>query len=70
VVHAAATHGLLVGEASRVLGAARLESLVVTDTVVDVRERCAGLRCPLHVLDSAAVFADGFERWAGARAPA
>jgi ribose-phosphate pyrophosphokinase len=66
-VHAAATHGVLSGDAKRVLGAAPLESLVVTDTVADVRERCSGLRCAVHVLDSAALFAPAVAHWSGER---
>ena len=66
-VHAAATHGLLCGDAVGVLGAAPLKSLVVTDTVADVRERCFGLRCPVHVLDGAALFAPAIARWSRER---
>jgi ribose-phosphate pyrophosphokinase len=66
-VHAAATHGLLCGDAVSVLGAAPLQSLVVTDTVIDVRERCLGLRCRVHVLDSAALFTPAVARWSRER---
>jgi ribose-phosphate pyrophosphokinase len=64
VVHAAATHALLVGNAVALLNDAGLGSLTVMDTVEDVRERCAPLRCPWHVLDAAAVFAAAREQWA------
>jgi ribose-phosphate pyrophosphokinase len=56
-VHCAATHGLFAGDAVTTLGAAPLASLAVTDTVADVAERCAELRCERTVLDSTAVFA-------------
>lgn len=62
-VHGAATHALLVGEAVGALNDARLASLVVMDTVEDVRDRCAGLQCPWTVLDSASVFAAAREQW-------
>lgn len=63
-VHAAATHALLVGDAVAALNDAGLDSLVVMDTVEDARERCAALRFPSHVLDSAAVVAAAREQWA------
>lgn len=62
-IHAAATHGVLTPNAAAVLAEARLESLVVTDSIGDVRVRCEGLHVPLHVLDSAGVFADAIRRW-------
>jgi len=37
------------------------------DTVDDVAERCAGLRCDWHVLDSAAVFARALTEWSAER---
>jgi ribose-phosphate pyrophosphokinase len=67
-VHCAATHGLLVGDAAAVLNAAPLASLVLTDTVEDVAERCAAVTCQWRVLDSAAVFAAAFEQWGAERA--
>lgn len=63
-VHVAATHGLLVGGAAAMLDDAGLASLVLMDTVEDVRERCAALTCTWQVLDAAAVFADAREQWA------
>jgi phosphoribosylpyrophosphate synthetase len=66
-VHCAATHGLLSGDAVETLNAAPLHSLAVMDTVDDVAVRCAGLRCAVHVLDSAEVFARAFTEWAAER---
>jgi ribose-phosphate pyrophosphokinase len=63
-IHAAATHGLLVGSAAEALGAAGIASIALMDTIDDVRARCAALRCAWQVLDSAAVFAAGREQWA------
>lgn len=59
---AAATHGVLTRDAAAVLADARLESLVVTDSVGDVRARCEGLQVPLHVLGSSGVVADAIRR--------
>jgi ribose-phosphate pyrophosphokinase len=64
-VHAAATHGVLAAQAARTLGAASLDSLVLTDTVIDVRQRCEGLGTELHLLDSTALLARAVARWAG-----
>jgi ribose-phosphate pyrophosphokinase len=61
-VHAAATHGVLSGDAARTLGGAGLASLTLTDTVADVRRRCEGLRVDLEVLRSASLFARAVER--------
>jgi ribose-phosphate pyrophosphokinase len=55
-VHCAATHGLFSGDAVATLNAVPLVSLVITDTVADATERCAGLRCDHAVLDSAGLF--------------
>jgi ribose-phosphate pyrophosphokinase len=56
-VHCAATHGLFSGEAVATLNAVPLTSLAISDTVEDVAERCAQLRCEHVVVDSGAVFA-------------
>jgi phosphoribosylpyrophosphate synthetase len=56
-VHCAATHGLFSGEAVATLNAVPLTSLAISDTVEDVAERCAQLRCEHAVVDSGAVFA-------------
>jgi ribose-phosphate pyrophosphokinase len=62
-VHCAATHGLFSGDAVETLNAVPLSSLVVMDTVCDVAERCAALRCEHLVLDSAAIFAQALANW-------
>jgi ribose-phosphate pyrophosphokinase len=62
-IHAAATHAVLTPGAASVLAQARLDSLVVCDSVGDVRRRCEGVRAPLHVLDSTQIFASAIERW-------
>jgi ribose-phosphate pyrophosphokinase len=62
-VHCAATHGLFSGDAVAALNAAPLASLAVTDTVADVDERVAGLRCEHVVLDSSAIFAGALSEW-------
>lgn len=58
-VHAAATHALLApGEALSALDASGLRSLVVTDSVADVRRRCATLvSVTTEVLETAPLFA-------------
>jgi ribose-phosphate pyrophosphokinase len=66
-VHCAATHGLFTGDAIATLNAASLASLAIMDTVDDVAERCAGLSCESHVLDSAAVFARALTEWSAER---
>jgi ribose-phosphate pyrophosphokinase len=62
-VHAAATHGLLLDGAVSALDGASLASLVVTDTLVDVRRRCEGLRTEVHVLKSAVLLGRALEHW-------
>jgi ribose-phosphate pyrophosphokinase len=62
-VHAAATHGVLTRDAAALLAESGLASLVLTDSIGDVHSRCDGLHVPLHVLDSAAIFADAIQRW-------
>jgi len=57
-VHCAATHGLFSGDAVATLNGVPLASLAVADTVEDVADRCAQLRCEHAVIDSAALFAE------------
>jgi ribose-phosphate pyrophosphokinase len=61
-VHAAATHAVLSAGAAETLGAAPLESIVVTDTVSDVRQRGVLLAAKLRVLEIAPLFATAIER--------
>jgi ribose-phosphate pyrophosphokinase len=63
-IHAAATHGVFAAGAAETLALPELESVVVTDTVGDVRERCAKLGGKLVVLDATPVFADAIRRLA------
>jgi len=65
VVHAAATHALLAGDAVRTLNGAPVESVVVMNTVPSADERAAGLRADWQVLDSAPLFARAVECWSG-----
>ena len=65
VVHAAATHALLAGDAVRTLNGAPVDSLVVMNTVPRIDERAAGLRADWHVLDCAPLFARAVEHWSG-----
>jgi ribose-phosphate pyrophosphokinase len=53
-VHAAVTHGIFAPGADKMLGAAELASIVTTDTVGNVRDRCPGLAGKLVVLETAA----------------
>jgi len=62
-VHAAATHGVLAAAAPETLGAAPLDSVVLTDTVNGVRQRGAFLGSRLRVLECAPLFAAAMERW-------
>lgn len=64
-VHAAATHAVLAAGAPETLGAAQLESIVVTDTVSDVRKRGGPLGAKLRVLEVAPLFATAIERLLG-----
>jgi phosphoribosylpyrophosphate synthetase len=68
-VHAAATHGVLAAAAAETLGAAPLESIVLTDTVNGIRRRAAFLGSKLRVLESAPLFAAAIERWLGGAGP-
>ena len=65
-MHACATHGVLAERSAAVLGGAALASLVVTDTVADVDERCAELPIEVEVLETAPLIAQAIEHWAGA----
>jgi ribose-phosphate pyrophosphokinase len=66
-VHVAATHGLFTPGAAQALGNASLSSIVVTDSVGNVRERCEDLSVRIEILDSAPLFARSIDRWARAR---
>ena len=60
-VYAVATHGIFVGDATQVLTDARLEELIVTDTVPPFR--LADSFAPrLHVLDTSMLFAEAIQR--------
>ncbi|WP_028214088.1 ribose-phosphate diphosphokinase [Paraburkholderia mimosarum] len=61
-VHAAATHGLFLGEACEKLGGGALESVVVTDSVAPWRVTDGPLLERLSVLDSAPLFAEAIAR--------
>jgi ribose-phosphate pyrophosphokinase len=69
-VHAAATHGVLAAAAAQTLGGAPLESIVLTDTVSNVRHRGEFLGPKLHVLESAPLVAAAVQRWLGEPGPA
>jgi ribose-phosphate pyrophosphokinase len=64
-VHAAVTHGVFSPDAAAALGTADLDSVVVTDTIGDVRQRCPALAGQLVVLEAAPVFARAIRRIAG-----
>lgn len=53
-VHAAVTHGVFAPGADQVLSTPDLASIVTTDTIGNVRERCPGLAGKLVVLETAA----------------
>jgi ribose-phosphate pyrophosphokinase len=57
-IHCAATHGLFSADAVATLNESPLTSLAVADTVEDVGERCAGLRCEHTVIGTAALFVE------------
>ena len=61
-VHAAATHGLFVGDAARVLADEALASLVVTDSVPPFRLPAGPVRDKLVVLPTADLFAEAIRR--------
>lgn len=57
-VHAAATHGLFVGDAAAVVSDATIDSFVVTDTVPPFRLAGTAAAAKITVLDSARLIAD------------
>jgi len=61
-VYAAASHGIFVGDAARLLADPGLERLVVTDTIPPFRLDAALVRTKLTVLDTAALFAEAIRR--------
>jgi len=61
-VYAAATHGIFVGAASRMVADPGLERLVVTDTIPPFRLDPALVRDKLTVLDTAPLFAEAIRR--------
>jgi ribose-phosphate pyrophosphokinase len=61
-VHAAATHGLFVGEANRLLAGPELERVVVTDTLPPFRLSAELRANKLVVLDAARLFAEAIKR--------
>lgn len=69
-VHAAATHGLFVGEASRTLAEAPLEQIVITDTVPPFRLETALVEEKLVRLDAAPLMAAAVQHLHTGRASA
>lgn len=61
-VYAAATHGIFVGDAARLVGDPGLERLVITDTVPPFRLDPALVRGKMTVLDTAPLFAEAIRR--------
>jgi len=61
-VHAAATHGVFVGDANLVLAADALEQVVVTDTIPPFRLDPDAARRKLVVLPAAGLFAEAIKR--------
>jgi ribose-phosphate pyrophosphokinase len=66
-VHCAATHGVFGAGSDSKLGAPEVQTVVVTDTIGGLRERCPGLQSKLVVLDSSTLFAAAVRRLSGAR---
>ncbi|HEU4618290.1 MAG TPA: ribose-phosphate diphosphokinase [Gammaproteobacteria bacterium] len=60
-VHAAVAHGSFSPGAEEVLGPSAFASIVVTDSVPDVGERCQGLKSRLVVVGAAEVFAEALQ---------
>lgn len=54
-VHVAVTHGIFAPEAAEVLSNPDVASIVTTDTIENVRERCLGLAAKVVVLETAAL---------------
>ena len=69
-VHAAATHGLFVGEASRTLAEAPMEQIVVTDTVPPFRLETALIEEKLVRLEAAPLMAAAVQHLHTGRASA
>lgn len=61
-IHAAATHGLFVGDAMRVLGDAPLDRIVITSTVLPFRLDPAVARARLTVLDIGPLIGEAIRR--------
>jgi len=61
-VYAAASHGIFVGDAARLLADPGLERLVVTDTIPPFRLDAALVQSKLTVLDTAPLFAEAVRR--------
>jgi ribose-phosphate pyrophosphokinase len=61
-VYAAATHGIFVGEAARMVADSGLERLVITDTIPPFRLDAALVRGKVTVLDTAPLFAEAIRR--------
>ena len=61
-VYAAATHGIFVGEAGRMLAEPGLERLVITDTIPPFRLDPTLVRGKVTVLDTAPLFAEAIRR--------
>jgi ribose-phosphate pyrophosphokinase len=61
-VFAAATHGIFVGDANRVLADPALESVVITDTIPPFRLDPKVASEKIRVLDATALFAEAIER--------
>lgn len=61
-VYAAATHGLFVGEANRLLAGPEIDQIVVTDTIPPFRLSPELQKSKLVVLDAAQLFAEAIKR--------
>jgi ribose-phosphate pyrophosphokinase len=61
-VHAAASHGLFIGQAATVLASSGLERIVVTDTVPPFRLASDFVKSHVTVLDTAPLFAEAIAR--------
>jgi ribose-phosphate pyrophosphokinase len=61
-VYAAATHGIFVGDAARMVADPGLERLVITDTIPPFRLDPALVRGKVTVLDTAPLFAEAIRR--------
>ena len=61
-VYAAASHGIFVGDAARLVADPQLDRLVITDTIPPFRLDPALARAKLVVLDTAPLFAQAIRR--------